>query len=77
MKLSKKSIQELKAWYERESGKKITDEQAEEMADNLLHYIKLLESWKAKASNDTSNSESDKSQLVEEQSNFEEFKGEN
>jgi hypothetical protein len=42
MRLSKKAIEELKDIYYREYGKEISDEEAQEMGQNLLSLFKVI-----------------------------------
>jgi flagellin-specific chaperone FliS len=42
MRLSKEAIEEFKEIYEREFGKTITDEEAQEMGQNLISLFKII-----------------------------------
>lgn len=42
MQLKREAIQEFKAIYERKHGRKLTDEEAEEMATCLLRVVSIL-----------------------------------
>ncbi len=54
MKKLSKGVRGLKAWYEKQSGKEITDEEAKEMADNLVRFFEILARWDAEEKSKTS-----------------------
>ncbi len=57
--------EELKAWYEMESGTKITDEDAREVASNLLQFFSILAHWKTNSEGDSNAEPDDKTPVSE------------
>jgi hypothetical protein len=57
--------EELKEWYEKGTGKKITEGGAREALHNLEEYVLILAKWKATSQRDL-NPELFETQLVDE-----------
>jgi hypothetical protein len=62
----RRADKEFKAWYEKESGKKVPEAEFEEIKSNLLEFAKILGRWHKQPQRACSNSEVDEHQLVDE-----------